>query len=141
MQASRELQKQIAEPLSASFLTPSKESSAFEEEQAEMRGYIEERMQKISAILPRWTEIYGEEDDDEEDDAADSNFRKTSDGENDSLGNGTDASSDDDEDDDDDEEDEDDLEDYSGLSDEDEDSDSGFGMVPPPLPPGSHARR
>ena len=49
MQASKELQRQIAEPLSKSFGT----------EDSKMSDYVEDRIQAIDAILPQWSSVYG----------------------------------------------------------------------------------
>ena len=49
LQASKELQRQIAEPLSKSFGS----------EDSKMSDYVEERIQAIDAILPQWSSVYG----------------------------------------------------------------------------------
>ena len=49
MQASTELQRQIAEPLSASF----------GETDTKMSDYVDERIKAIDSILPQWSAVYG----------------------------------------------------------------------------------
>jgi hypothetical protein len=49
MRASKEIQRQIAEPL----------SKLFGEEDTKMSDYIDERISAISAILPQWSAVYG----------------------------------------------------------------------------------
>ena len=49
LQASKELQRQIAEPLSASF----------GETDTKMSDYVDERLSAIDAILPQWSAVYG----------------------------------------------------------------------------------
>ena len=49
MQASKELQRRIAEPLAESF----------GENESKVSDYVNERLNAISEILPRWSEVHG----------------------------------------------------------------------------------
>jgi hypothetical protein len=61
MQASQELQRRIAEPLNESFGAAG---------DSRMSEYVNERLNAISEILPRWSDVHGDDEDGQYDDLA-----------------------------------------------------------------------